>query len=386
MFDYRESGREQPGSLDCGPTGPIVVQPVRLSTEPFAAGAWVLPSISADIPIEMTWGKSATAFIGAGIALEAHAEGVRLPAGDFTTVKDTLLRQLTAYVSKKCNSDEPVQLALHLDIEEDEVELVLYAQNSLEVVVLKPLIERLDEFAAGLGWFVYDVIRAAGGKYPIYDDSAIAYFCELLWFDPSLTDTEYAESELEINGEKRNGRTDAEIIEALTAGYRPSHLREIYDGHEWMLGVHHFRNGKNEQIREKPRALTLREVQHVLKKDVPDDLRQVLTDVLSLRRQIKRKSQRVHSARHQSDEDGDYNVTPYGASSIAVWNWSIFHSEIIGHFEECEMNGGESDTVHMRFKADPNDQQSVNELVRSFKDVVAWHSAVGRVLKHFPKG
>lgn len=334
----------------------------------------------------MTRGASDTAFNGAGFALEAHASGVRLPAGDFTTVKETLLRQLTAYVSKTCDPDEPVRLGFHLDIEEEAIELILHAKDQLEVMVLKPVIERLNEFAAGLGWFVYDAISRAGGKYPIYDDSAIRYFCELMWFDPDQSDTEYADSQLEMMGEERNGRTDDEIIEEFTAGYRPSHLLETYAGHEWMLGTHRFINGKREQSRKRPRAMTLREVQQLLQQEMPEDLRQVVTDVLALRRQIQRKSQTVHDARHEPEGEDGYHGTPYGASCIAVWNWSMFSSELIAHFEECEMNGGESDTVHMRFKADPNDQLSVKELVKSFKDVVAWHSAVGRVLKHFPKG
>lgn len=226
----------------------------------------------------MTRGASDTAFNGAGFALEAHASGVRLPAGDFTTVKETLLRQLTAYVSKTCDPDEPVRLGFHLDIEEEAIELILHAKDQLEVMVLKPVIERLNEFAAGLGWFVYDAISRAGGKYPIYDDSAIRYFCELMWFDPDQSDTEYADSQLEMMGEERNGRTDDEIIEEFTAGYRPSHLLETYAGHEWMLGTHRFINGKREQSRKRPRAMTLREVQQLLQQEMPEDLRQVVTD------------------------------------------------------------------------------------------------------------
>lgn len=50
------------------------------------------------------------------------------------------------------------------------------------------------------------------------------------------------------------------------------------------------------------------------------------------------------------------------------------------------MNAGESNEIHMHFRAYPDDEESIEELIRSFKDVVAWHSAIGRVLKHFPKG
>lgn len=334
----------------------------------------------------MTRGVSDTAFNGAGFALEAHAAGVRLPAGDFTTVKDTLLRQLTAYVSKTCDPDEPVRLGFHLDIEEQAIELVLHTKHSIGVMVLRPVIERLNDFAPGLGWFVYGVIDRAGGKYPIYDDSTILSFCEMLWFDPDQSDSEYAEYLLEMNGEVRSDRTDDEVIEEFTAGFRPSDLHKIYAGQEWILGTHRHRNGKREKIRKRPRAMTLREVQQTLQQEMPEDLRQVVTDALALRKQIQRKNQKVHDASHEPEgEDGNHG-TPFGASCIAVWEWSAFSLELINHFEEYEMNSGESDTLHMRFKADPNDQLSVKELVKSFKDVVAWHSAVGRVLKHFPKG
>lgn len=336
----------------------------------------------------MTRGKSATAFNGAGFALEAHAAGVRLPAGDFTTVKETLLRQLTAYVSKTCDPDEPVKLGFHLDIEEEAIELILHAHHHLDVMVLKPVIERLNEFAAGLGWFVYGVISKAGGSYPIYNDAAIVGLCEMLWFDPGQTDADYASYLLDMNGELRANRTDEQIIEEFSAGYQPSHMQAVYAGEEWMLGSGAVKNGKWVPTLQKPRAMSLRDVKHLLQQEMPDDLRQVVIDALALRKQIKRKTQKVHGASHRPEprEDEEYYGQPYGASCIAVWGMDDIIEELIGHFEECEMNGGESDTVHMRFKADPNDQQSLKELVKSFKDVVAWHSAVGRVLKHFPKG
>lgn len=310
---------------------------------------------------------------------------MRLPAGDFTTVKETLRQQLTAYVSKHCDPQEPVKLDFLLDVEEDKIELILHAQDSLEVVELRGLIERLEAFAKGLGWFVYDVISKAGGTYPIYDDAALLYFCELLWFDPALSDTEYAEEQLEMNGEERNGRTDDEVINDLTAGYRPSHLLQGYGGHEWMLGIHTFKDGERVLAHKKPRVMPLRQVNQLLQLEMPADLRQVVIDALALRKQVMRKGQTVHSSSHSPEGSDDYRGAPYGASCIAVWNWTMFAAELIGHFEECEMNGGESDTVHMHFTADPSDAQSVKKLVRAFKDVVAWHSAVGRVLKHFDK-
>lgn len=310
---------------------------------------------------------------------------MRLPAGDFTTVKETLRQQLTAYVSKHCDPQEPVKLDFLLDVEEDKIELILHAQDSLEVVELRGLIERLEAFAKGLGWFVYDVISKAGGKYPIYDDSALRYFCELIWFDPDLSDTEYADEQLDMNGEERNGRTDDEIIDEYTAGYRPSHLLETYTGHEWMLGTHIIRDGKSVQVRKKPRSMSLRQINQLLQMEMPEDLRQVVIDALALRKQIMRKGQMVHASRHAPEGSDEYQGTPYGASCIAVWNWTMFAAELIGHFEECEMNGGESDTVHMHFTADPSDAESVKKLVRAFKDVVAWHCAVGRLFKHFDK-
>lgn len=309
---------------------------------------------------------------------------MRLPAGDFTTVKETLTQQLTAYVSKHCDPQEPVKLDFLLDVEEDKIELILHAQDSLEVVELRGLIERLEAFAQGLGWFVYDVISKAGGKYPIYDDSALRYFCELLWFDPDLSDTEYADYQLEQNGEERNGRSDDEIIDKYTVGYRPSHLLETYSGHEWMLGTHIFKDGQRVQVRKKPRPMTLRAVNQLLQLEMPADLRQVVIDALALRKQVMRKGQMVHASNHVPEGSECYG-TPYGASCIAVWNWTMFACELIEHFEECEMNSGESDTVHMHFTADPSDAQSVKKLVRAFKDVVAWHSAVGRLFKHFDK-
>lgn len=355
--------------------------------EPFAPGAWVLPSISADVPLKMTRGASATDVNGASLALDAHALGVRIPDGEFTTVKDTLTRQLASYVSKQIDPAEPVDLDFHLSIEEEQINLVLAAQSSLEVLILGPLIERLNEHAQGLGWFVYEVISRAGCNYPVYNDSMLLQICEWIWFDPDQSDAEFAEQLLNENGEERYGRSDDEIIDSLTAGYRPSDALEMIGGHAWMMGTHRHRNGVSVEVRKRPRSLPLREVNRLLQSDMPQDLRAVLIDTLMLRKQVVRKNQKVHTAYpFPKGEQPEAFGQPFGASCIAVWNWTVFAQEIINHFEECAMNDGESNEIHMHFRADPDDEESIKELIRSFKDVVAWHSAIGRVLKHFPKG
>lgn len=358
-----------------------------MNTEPFAPGAWVLPSISSDVPLALTRGASATDVNGAVFALEAHAAGVRLPAGEFTNVKETLKKQLAEYVSALCDPQEPTKLDFHLAVGEEEIDLVLTAQSELEVVVLAPLVNRLNEHRQGLGWFVYEVIRKAGAKYPIYDDNALLSLCEMLWFDPNLTDTEYADRLLDENGEDREGRSDDEIIEHLTAGYRPADAQDMLAGNDLLLWSQRHLPSRKDMDLKKPEVLSLSAVKAVLKGDMPEDLRMVVTDALGLHKQVTRKGQRVHHATPwPEDESGQYHGQPYGASCIAVWKWTDFSGEIINHFEECEMNGGESDSTHMHFKAYPDDDESVKDLVKAFKDVVAWHSAVGRLLKHFPKG
>lgn len=354
--------------------------------EPFAPGAWVLPSISADVPLTMTRGASATDVNGASLALDAHALGVRIPDGEFTTVKDTLTKQLAAFVSKQIDPAEPVDLDFHLSIAEEEINLVLAAQSSLDVLILGPLIERLNEHVQGLGWFVYEIISRAGLKYPVYNDAMLLQLCEMLWFDPDQTDADFAEYLLEENGEERDGRSDDEIIESLTAGYRPSDALDMIGGHAWMMGTHCFRNGVSVEVRKRPRSLPLREVNRLLQSDMPQDLRDVVIDTLKLRKQVVRKNQKVHTAYPFPQEEDGWHGQPYGASCIAVWQWTDFAQEVVNHFEECEMNAGESNEIHMHFRAYPDDEESIEELIRSFKDVVAWHSAIGRVLKHFPKG
>jgi len=334
----------------------------------------------------MTRGASVTDVNGAGFALEAHAAGVRLPAGEFTTVKSTLTQQLATYVSKHCDPDEPTKLDFYLSIAEEEISLVLTAQSSLDVVELGSVIERLNGHEQGLGWFVYEIISKAGSKYPIYNDAALLGLCEMLWFDPGQTDAEFAEFQLAENGEERDGRSDDEIIERFTAGPRPSDARDMFAGNDWMMGTHQHQDGRRVQVRKKPQSLSLHKVKQLLQKDMPHDLRQLVVDALQLRKQVVRKDQRVHGATPwPEDEDGQYRGQPYGASCIAVWKWNDFAGELIAHFEECEMNSGESDSDHMHFKAYPDDDESVGDLVKAFKDVVAWHCAVGRVLKHFPR-
>lgn len=274
-----------------------------------------------------------------------------------------------------------------LHLAEDEIDLVLSAESQIQVLELKPIIERLNEHANGLGWFVYETLSTAGTRYPIYDDSWVLSICEMLWFDPSMTDEEYVENILCENGEKRNGRDDEEILNEYTAGFRPSDVQEMLTGNLLALTTHQIKSGTSGEDQERPVPTSLRAAQLLLKKDMPDDLRQVVKDAIALRKQVNRKDQMVkQSSPLPPDSQDEYCGQPYGASCIAVWQANDFCREAINHFEEMEMNTGESGPVHMHFQARANDDESVKQLVKAFKDVVDWHSAVGRVLKHFRKG
>lgn len=391
MFDFRSCGSEQQYQVDADPAGSDVVQPVRLDSRAFEGGSWCIPGISADIPLTLDSGDVSASQSGATFALQAHALGVRLPEGEFTTLHNTLQRQLDDYVRKHCSAADPTRLNLQLQLEDNEIAFVVSATHNVRTLALKPVIESLNDFADGLGWFVYFAISVAGGsRYPIYQPSDYGCLTEMLWFDPSLTDSEYAEfirSEYRLS-EEEAAMTDDEVI-ASHGNYRPSDLKDAFDGQLWMANVYRSPNeAANDPSLTRPKALSRASVRRLLKQDMPQDQRELIEAALHLQKIVQRKKDVFDGALVPSDldeDEPDFAGNPYGGACILVWDDADFVHDLIQHYEEMEMNSGEGTEVHLVFKANADCDQQVKKLVKSFKDFVSWHAALAKVLNHFPE-
>lgn len=140
--------------------------------------------------------------------------------------------------------------------------------------------------------------------------------------------------------------------------------------------------------RSKPKPLSSRTAKRMLKSAMPERLRELLAATLDLQKETQRKGSNMRLAEAYGGDSAPMGYgppNPIGASCILVWDSPVLTHELLQHFEESEMNGGEETDVHMVFKADAGDAMQVRQLVKSFQDFVARYAAISKVLKFFPK-
>ena len=316
----------------------------------------------------------------AELSLEAHANGVVLPKGKFTDLKKTLAKQLQAYVLDQCGPDDPLALDLYLSLGDDDLKLVVGATPQIETFMLGPVIESLNAMHEGLGWFVYKTISAGDADgYPIYTPSLIGSLVDMMWFDVGLTDAEQAQGIRDDYGLSEDV-DDEQVFEEHAGGYKPSDVLSSFGGHGWML-ANYPREGPGFT---QPEALSSKAAQQVIAAMPKTTLLEVVQAAIDLEAELQMDT---NLRTHRSAEEDEWGsaVNAYGASCILVWNDHHIAHEVIQHYEENEMNSGESSEYHMTFTADPTDPDSIRALVRSFQDFVRRHAALKKVLQHFPK-
>ncbi|PKO68723.1 MAG: hypothetical protein CVU22_07415 [Betaproteobacteria bacterium HGW-Betaproteobacteria-16] len=384
MFYDRTQGRERSDFVDAGVATSNGVQQVRLGLRPFAGGAWCLPALNGDIPMVLEPGVSLIPQNTAAFSLEAHAAGVRLPAGKFTDTQSTLLKQLKDYVAMTCGNEDPLELGVHVTVTGAEINLYISAVSGIPVFRLKSVIEELNAFHEGLGWFVYETINAASvDGYRMYLPRDIGDFAEMLWFGDESDDKGYAERIREENG--LDASTSIKELKDDYAPVWPSDLVTAYGGNKWMLWGSKFSEKKRRMVPvPKPKAIGETVAKKLLAKEMPETLAKVVEQTLLLSAELKRKTA-LHSKCSLDEEDGFYG-SRYGGACIVVWDEMDMPLEVLNHYEEMEMNGGEATDLHLKFTANTLDPEQMTLLIQSFKDFVTRHAAISRVLQHFTQG
>ena len=382
MFESRLGGCEQFEEVASGHSGAAGVQPLRIKPLHFQGGSWVIPSINRRVPLVLK--STAQEKVAAEFSLEANANGICLPEGKFTNLPTTILEQFTKAASEGMAKDDPLSMQVDIAISDDKVEISLLATHSIETIKLGPMLTRLNEASDGLGWFVYQCIEgAAADGFPIYSPSHLMCLMEMLWFEPGLTDAEFAKflRDQFQEDEVTKKMTDEQFISEYGPGHTPSDAQKAFGGLAWIL-----RSFSPDAVQPtQPHIPNEKAVVRFLKTMPEGDLKEVVKATLAMKKEVERKSSNLKTQRIAADEDDDYGYVPnpYGASCILLWDESDLLHELIQGYEESEMNGGEATEVHMVFRGDPTDQASIVALIQSFKDVVARYKAVGNVLKHF---
>lgn len=326
----------------------------------------------------------------AALALAAHAKGVSLPGGRFVTPKDTLSKQWNTYIAQQCGSDDPLCMHLEIEVDEDKVTAAFSAMNSLSVLRLKPIVQRLNRAHEGLGWLVYDIVAQAGHSLPMYDPSRLGDIAQHLWFYGYWSDEDVLE-EIRCMDESLEDKSMEEIRKSFTHPF-PSDLIASVDGHGWMLGAYDFDPKRRKPRFKKPKACSLDTAAAFASGRSRSALKQLVADALELRKDLQRK--KPH-AWHEEFEpkasdlseylDEDSYIPRIGATCFVVWDKSYTTIDAANHYEEYEMNGGEGTDVFYLLKADPTQPGEVDRFVSRMQEIIRRYALVSRLLRHFPK-
>lgn len=355
-----------------------------------------MPGISAGVPLVLGTNESLAPRNIATFSLEAHANGVGLPGGSFTDPKNTLLKQIRNYISASCGPRDPLKLELSVDVREDLLTICVSTTSAIPTFRLKPVLEGLNAVRAGLGWFVYDVIVAATqDRYPMYLPRDICGFAEHMWFDVSMSDEDFAQ-QLRDN----EGWDETMSIEQLKAehqGIWPSDLERAFDDHAWMLNASVWDSKKQRLVskHKAPKRVPLAAAKKVARDPAtPAELRSVVQAALDLSAELEREDSALNGDHWLTDEesaeryyyhhDAD-EMSRIGGACMIVWDDTSVFYEVLSHWEEFEMNGGNCSDIHYAFRGDPQDQAAMLALVKSFRDFVSRHAAISKVLQHFPQ-
>lgn len=392
MFTGRISDHEQPGLPDAAATSSFRVQPFRVGQVALQGGSWCIPRIAPSIPALLSTAGAMAPRHLAAFALAAHAHGVPLPSGKFTSPKDTILKQWKRYSNTLCGADDPLAMTMGVEATEDRITVQFSAQSVLTTVRLKPVIERLNKAVPGLGWWVFDVVdRAGNDDFPIYNMREIAGMCSHMWFYDCWSDEDVAE-EIRNMDESLDGKSVDEIREQYDHPW-PSDVLQSVDGNAWMVGAGTFKTGKWRSLGPaKPKMASLKDVKAFLGSRRSTELRAVVGDALILHAALEDKSSPLKEGLTPTagdlgsyHHDDDERLMRIGATCFVVWDQPNYAWEAASHFESYEMQGGEATDIFYHLKADPTNPTELQKLVTNALEIVHRHSMVSKLLRHFPK-
>lgn len=332
-------------------------------------------------------GDKVTEQILANLALEAHAHGVALPGGKFTTIQKTLQAQWNTSIAAACGSHLPLSIHMGFSVSQTALKVQISPTGNLAVLRMKPVVDALNKARKGLGWWVFEAASAATqDRYPIYRVQDAADFLEYNHYAGAHFNDE---SFIEEYNQSSGGEEDLtrEQMEQELNFFWPSDLIKAVDGHTWMLArmEHDPATHKRSPLGKKPYIATLNEVQKFLKGRAPKELKTIVADFLALLHELARPDSLMKdtAAPHHEDDDYEYGAECIGASCALVWNDEDMVLDLIQHHEVEMQEHGEYEEIHIEFKADPSNQVSVSRLVQSIKDFVTRHAAIGKALSHF---
>jgi PRTRC genetic system protein F len=382
MFKDSRIDSEQSHEVSFATGTTCSVQPLRI--DPINGGAWCLPGIHPDIPVVIDTGDLAADAIIARLALEAHAAGVCIPEGEFTTPEDTLKKQWTNYVNSAVGEHSSLYMHMQVHAATDNITVGFEPPGNIEIFRMKPLVEELNAACRGLGWWVVDVaFSACQDRYQIYTPVVVADYLEM-----NVPGNSFADSDVVANFNEWEGTdlTQAQIQES-NEFFWPSDLIKSVGDHAWMLKrtLYDPKTGRFNPIGKKPYVASLSKARAFAKNSTDPRLKQAVADFILLHEELARKDSLMREVEPSSNfyASEDYDPECIGAAAGLVWDSPELSLEIIEHHEQDLQNSGEYTETHFVFSASPNDPSSICRLVNSIKDFALRHGAISKAYSHF---
>jgi PRTRC genetic system protein F len=286
MFKDSRIDSEQSHEVSFATGTTCSVQPLRI--DPINGGAWCLPGIHPDIPVVIDTGDLAADAIIARLALEAHAAGVCIPEGEFTTPEDTLKKQWTNYVNSAVGEHSSLYMHMQVHAATDNITVGFEPPGNIEIFRMKPLVEELNAACRGLGWWVVDVaFSACQDRYQIYTPVVVADYLEM-----NVPGNSFADSDVVANFNEWEGTdlTQAQIQES-NEFFWPSDLIKSVGDHAWMLKrtLYDPKTGRFNPIGKKPYVASLSKARAFAKNSTDPRLKQAVADFILLHEELARK-------------------------------------------------------------------------------------------------
>lgn len=320
----------------------------------------------------------------ARFALAAARAGLPLPAGTFPGIEQVVAAQWNAFLARRdpAGSADALAGTPVVEIDDDTLRVVIHAQRHLNAYRLKPVIERLEAQAPGLGWFVEGVLtQASSHGLQIYDMRMASSMLDVFHDDlEEFTDQAYARAILQAHGEAVGDAAEPvpqDTLDELRTqyGFWPSGMLAEVGGHGHLIAPWHTRAAA------RPKVLGAHAAAHWLRRHRGHAHAALVATALRLKRALARDRERAFLWHNAADE-----TEPLGALCFLAWDSPQLLFEAVQHFEENQYNGGLAVEAFAR-RVLPLARLADTQLQRLARSTAAYlhrWMLLAQLLAHFP--
>lgn len=357
---------------------------------PIGQSAFLIPTLSGGIPQTLS-NQCKQQQVLARFALAADHVGIPLPGGEFDSIDKVLGRQwLQFFTSLNADAVEDVLVGRpSFIVTDEEFEVRIEACSNLNVITLKPVVEKLESFHKGLGWFVMDVITSANSHdFRMYD---IAFLADDADGSCEGEETDQGYARLLLSNEGVDVDYDAEVADDVIARLREENQAFPSDYLKQVGGHAHLLNWRDSK---KPKKLTVTAVGKLLKSvELTPDMAACVRDALVLQKSFRKNCRRpfIWDTITEFDDEEEEHRDRYepeeliGALCWVAWEDPKWLFEIASHFEQraYEVGSGIEAIAHCRIPVNAPDTQ-FEQLAKDLRAYLEQWNLLNNLLAHFP--